>query len=270
MGHVAKYGSGTFCWVDIATDDPEAAASFYKRLFGWTPGGRPSNGGTFRMLKQDGRDVAALYQLSDEDRAGGGRPHWLSYVSVDDVAESARRAQSLGGRIVQAPVDVGVSGKMSLIEDPEGIRFGLWEAKEHIGSQIVNEPCTLCWNELVTSDPDAAGGFYTDLFGWTAETMEMPGGDYTMFSARGHAMGGMMEQPDGAPAHWMVYFSVEDVDDTLRTMDEHGGTLYFGPHDIEVGRLAVVSDPQGAVFSIIAMRQADEPEFPAKDAPAAA
>jgi predicted enzyme related to lactoylglutathione lyase len=121
---------------------------------------------------------------------------------------------------------------------------------------IINEPNTLCWTELTTSDLKAAESFYTQLFGWTPKRSDPASGmEYTEMSNQGQPGIGMMPKPAGMPAHipsyWMPYFMVTDVDATAAKAKQNGAKVMVAPNDIPtVGRFAIVSDPQGAVFAI--------------------
>jgi uncharacterized protein len=128
----------------------------------------------------------------------------------------------------------------------------LWQASQHIGATLVNEPGTLAWNELITSDSGDVR-FYTDLLGLTTSTMDMGGGqEYTLFEVGGQQVGGSMAPPmPGLRNHWQVYFAVADADATAAKATELGGSVVVPPFDSPVGRMAVIGDPQGAVFSII-------------------
>ncbi|MEO6785489.1 MAG: VOC family protein [Chthoniobacteraceae bacterium] len=108
------------------------------------------------------------------------------------------------------------------------------------------------WNELITPDPEAAAKFYGGLFGWTTETMPMPGKPYTMLKHGERFFGGLMSPPQpGIPPHWLHYVSVANVEDTLAKAVGLGASVCLGATDIgEAGRIAVLKDPQGAVFGL--------------------
>lgn len=114
------------------------------------------------------------------------------------------------------------------------------------------------WNELMTTDPDAALAFYGALLGWTTQKMAMPDGDYHVVRVGETSVGGVMAMPPGAqaggmPPAWGSYVTVTDVDATARKATELGGKVVHGPHDIPgVGRMAVIVDPQGAALNVIA------------------
>ncbi|HET9821831.1 MAG TPA: VOC family protein [Burkholderiaceae bacterium] len=120
---------------------------------------------------------------------------------------------------------------------------------------VYRTPGAFSWNELTTSDPEAAAAFYGALFGWTFESMDV-GMPYRVIKAGGTAVGGLMGQPPGSdalPITWGSYVTVADADATARRCVELGGRVVHGPADIpNVGRFVVMVDPQGAVIHAIA------------------
>jgi predicted enzyme related to lactoylglutathione lyase len=258
MGQRTSYAPGTFSWVDLATTDPEAAKQFYGRLFGWQAEDMPAgDAGTYTMLRRDGAYAAALYAQSEDQRKAGMPPAWVSYVTVQDADATATRAAELGATVLAGPFDVVQAGRMAVIADPQGAAFAVWQPREHIGAQIVNQPGALTWNDLLTTDVDAAATFYRDLLGWEVEQVgEMP---YWMIRNGGASNGGLMPIPDdqrsaGVSPVWNAYFAVDDLDEALRTVQAGGGELVAGPIDMDAGRFAAVRDPQGAALSLFAGR----------------
>ncbi len=256
MSEVTSYPPGTFCWVDLATTDAPAAKRFYTRLFGWSFDDNPAGPGmVYTMFNVGGKDVAALYEQGEEQRKQGVPPNWLSYVSVASADETAKKAKSLGGTLISEPFDVMEVGRMALIQDPTGAAFALWEPRKHFGARLVNEPATRCWNELSTGDVERAKAFYTGLFGWGARTQQMGPMVYTTFSNGERPAAGLMriaEEWGPVPPHWLVYFAVDDCDRTVEKAKGLGAKVTAPPMDIpEVGRFAVLEDPQGAAFAVI-------------------
>jgi hypothetical protein len=149
------------------------------------------------------------------------------------------------------PMDVMDAGRMAVVQDPTGATIALWQAKNHIGAQTVNEPGSFTWNELQTPDVDKAAAFYAKVIGWDSQPFE--GSDYTVFNNEGNGIGGAMKPPmEGIPANWVVYFAVDDTDATVAKAKQQGGSVLAEPMDMEgVGRIAVLADPQGAVFAVI-------------------
>ncbi len=205
------------------------------------------------MLEVKGKEVAALYELNPEQRSQGVLPHWMVYISVPSADEAAEKAKSLGGTVLMGPFDVFDSGRMTFIQDPTGATFAVWQPAKHIGARIMNEPGTLAWTELATTD--TAGEFYTQLFDWTSETAEMGGGPYITFMKGEQPVGGMLpmtEEWGDVPPHWMIYFAVADCDRTVDLAASLGGRVQVPPTNIEgVGRFTMLADPQSALFSVI-------------------
>jgi predicted enzyme related to lactoylglutathione lyase len=262
MTEVASYPDGTPSWCDLSTTDLEGALAFYCGLFGWEAGerGGPEAGG-YTMCSLRGRPVAAAAPQMAQQAEQGIPPAWTTYITVADVDALAERVEGLGGQLVSPPFDVLEYGRMCVVTDPSGAPVALWQARQHHGAGIVNEPGAMCWNELTTRDPDAAAAFFGGLLGWETQRQGDQPADYREFRRAGEArsIAGCMpmvgdEWPDWLPPHWMVYFAVDDTDAAAARAVELGGTVSVPPTDIEPGRFAVLGDPQGAVFSIIAMR----------------
>lgn len=259
MPEIDRFETGQFCWADLATTDPGAAKTFYSSLFGWDIEDMPiPGGGVYSMAKLRGRYVGALSEQMEEERAQGAPPHWNVYVNVDDVDTYAKRAEAAGATTFAPPFDVLDSGRMAVLGDPTGAIFCMWQPQQHGGFGLVNEPGAMDWNELLSSDPEKARAFYTELFDWKAETMTMGAGpdaaDYTVFSVADKPVAGLMQTPEGMPMppHWTVYYNVSDCDASAAKVTELGGQIYFGPNFMPtVGKFATCADPQGAVFAII-------------------
>jgi uncharacterized protein len=247
MGERESYAPGTFCWADLGTTDADAAKAFYTRVFGWeavdTSAG---DAGTYTMLKLDGSTVAALYEMGEQERPNR-EPHWSSYVSVEDVDALAARVRELGGEVLAEPLDVMQAGRMTVVRDPTGATVQLWEPREQIGAQRVNDPGCMVWNELASPDPARARDFFGDLLGWTVDPEES---GYGIIRRDGALNGGIRPPQDGEPTHWLVYFTVSSCDETIATIREAGGSVIAGPMDNGLGRVAAVSDPQGAAFAL--------------------
>jgi len=258
MEEITKHQPGTFSWIDLATSDLDAGKKFYSELFGLkavdTPAGPDM---VYTMLMLNDKPVAALYQLNKEQQAQGIPPHWDSYVTVENVDQAVEKVKSLQGTILQEPFDVFESGRMGIIQDPTGAVLALWQPKDDIGTHYKNVPGSLCWNELITTDPDKAKSFFSQLFDWGSETSEMVNITYTAFMQGEMPVAGMYqisEEMGNIPSHWMPYFAFEDCDQSCAKAQELGATVLQPPTDIpETGRFSVLQDPQGAVFAIIMM-----------------
>jgi len=253
MPERTEYAPGTPSWVDLQTSDQAAAKEFYKNLLGWEgfdDQEMPDTGGqTYSLAKHKGRDVAAIAPLPPQQ---GIPPHWNTYVTVADVDATVGQVPNAGGNVVMPAMDVMDAGRMAVVADPTGAMIAIWQAKNHIGAGLVNEPGAYTWNELHTPDVAKAGAFYAKVFGWEPQVFaEM--GDYTVFNLEGNGIaGGTKPQMEGVPPNWLVYFEVGDTDKTAAKAQELGATILAPPMDIPtVGRFSVIMDPQGAVFAII-------------------
>ena len=255
MAVVTKHEPGSFCWPELATSDAGGAKAFYKGVFGWDANDSPAGPDMiYTMLLKSGKNVGALYGLGAQQK--GVPPHWNIYVAVASADAAAKKAKDLGGTLLMEPFDVMDVGRMAVIQDKQGAVFSVWEAKKHIGAEIMNEPGTLCWAELDTTDMKSAESYYTALFGWGAKR----GGEaanqtaYTEWQQGGKSIGGMMTIPKEwgpVPPNWLVYFMVADVDATTKNASSHGGQVIVPPTDIpKTGRFAVIQDPQHATFAV--------------------
>jgi len=262
MGIRTSYPPGVFNWVELATTDPEAAKRFYGELFGWSADDvavpEAYGGGVYTVLRLAGDEVAGLQAQPEAQREAGVQPHWLSCVAVTDADATAARVAELGGTVLTA-YDVMTRARMAILADPSGAFFGAWQAGDRFGAARVNDPGCLTNNELSTDDVDRASDFYGSLFGWRIEEVDTQGGPrYWSIRHEGAAGGGLNGgtrelAPDGSggPPHWMPYFTVVSVDTAVETATAAGGTVLAPPMSIgPTARIAVLADPQGAVFAI--------------------
>lgn len=247
-----KYEHGVPSWVDIGSPDADRASAFYSGLFGWECPDPDEQYGGYRVCTLKGLPVAGMGPQQNP-----GPPMWTSYVNVDDADEIAAKVTGNGGQALMPAMDVMDLGRMAIFADPVGAVFGVWQAGTFPGAGIVNEPGAFSWTELVTTDVDKSKAFYGAVLGWGAETHGDGAGAYTEWQVNGRSIGGMMEKPPMMPAevppYWGVYFTVTDTDATVEKVASLGGSLVMGPMDIEPGRFAVVTDPDGAVFNVITL-----------------
>jgi uncharacterized protein len=246
---------GTFCWVELGTTDNEAAKNFYTQLFGWDYVDNPMGpDAVYSMLKLDGKDVGGLYKLMPDMLAQGIPPHWMSYIATANADETTEKAKTAGATIMNGPFDVFTYGRMAVIKDPTGAVFSIWQAKDNKGSAVWGEPNAVVWNELGTNDTQKAGEFYSNVFGWTKQQFPGPM-EYTVFNNEDKGIGGMYQitpEMGPIPPHWMVYFATEDCDAKVQKATELGAKVMKPAEDIPgVGRFAILTDPQGAVFALL-------------------
>jgi len=243
--------AGTFSWVDLTVPDTKAAAKFYSELLGWTADEPNAEYGGYAMVRTNGKAVAGLTpQMSP-----GAPAAWTTYVNVDDADATAEKAKQAGGQVIFGPMDVMSQGRMALVQDPTGAVIGLWQAGEHRGADVYNEPGALSWNELQTRDIEAAKRFYSQVFGWDPHTNGEGAQAYTEWHLNGKSIGGMMAMPEQVPAavppFWLPYFVVTDAEATTQKAKELGGQVMMPPMTIPQGTFAVLADPDGATFAVI-------------------
>ena len=247
MGTRTSHAPGTLSWIDLTTTDPAAAQAFYTDLFGWvTEDGDTGDGGVYTTARVEGSAVAGMFGPPPE----GAPAAWTSYVTVVDADAAAARVAELGGAVLAPPFDVMDAGRMAVLTDPQGAVFAVWEPRGSIGAERVNDIGCLCMNELATTDLDAAGEFYGALFGWTTEVVDTgPDGPPMQSVLNEGRLNATFSIVTDAPSHWRPYFTVESVAATTERVQGLGGQVLFTA-PIPDGSIALVLDPQGAVFGL--------------------
>jgi len=268
----ATFAEGAPCWIDAQLPDVEAGKRFYGGLFGWTfeafeafedgqedgpedghaygnsyghshghSYGQSADGpyaGAVRA-RLDGEPVAALVPKRD-----GRMPTvWAVYFATPDAQDMADRIRKGGGQIVTTPVPVGPYGIGALAADPEGAVFGLWEAGTHPGFGMRRGTGAFNWVELYARDTATADAFYPGLF---RDALFGPGAVRTF--GRAHISDVF---PAEMPPHFLVHFGVRDCEALLGTVTRLGGRVQVPPFSTSYGRVAVVSDNQGASFALL-------------------
>lgn len=258
----ARNRHGAFIWYELMSAEPNAAAAFYAAVAGWTvrdiaSGGSPG----YRIFHApDGDGIAGLLPLSNEARAAGARPGWLGYVGVDDVDATVEAARSAGATVPMPATDLPGVGRIAMIADPDRAPIYVMRGASELPSTSFspNAEGHCAWNELATDRPDAAIGFDSSLFGWTAgERLPMGAlGSYQLLEHGGESFGAVMPRmPGGPPASWTFYFRVPAIDAAAARVTQAGGTLLHGPAEVPGGSFILIgADPHGAVFALIGPR----------------
>lgn len=240
------WSAGTPCWIDYGAADMDAAKAFYTDVLGWTyTGGEPEYGGYLTCHVKERATAGMAPQMDPSDP-----PRWTTYFATDDAEATAARITDSGGTVVVAPMDVGPMGRMVIALDPQGNPFGLWQAGQHTGVTIHNEPGALAWNDAAVDDPQAAQAFYGAVFGFRFDPIEGMDG-YVTFATDSNPVGGIGGLQPGAPKGWATCFSVASTDGTVATVEKGGGKVTMAAQDTPYGRFAVVEDPWGASFSVM-------------------
>jgi uncharacterized protein len=249
-----SYAHGTPCWTDVTSTDLPRAIEFYRALFGWDAevAAEPEAGG-YTMFKLDGKNVAAGSPPIGEPAAS----YWTTYLASDAVDDTAEKIRAAGGTVLMDPFDVFDAGRMTIARDPTGATFGVWQANRHIGAQLANDPGTMNWNECQTTDAEAAAAFYEAAFGVEVKPYPMAEGrpPYNVIEVGGRGVAGIFEINEhmgDVPPNWSTVFAVANTDETVAKAKELGGTALVEGMDLpDIGRMAVLQDPTGAVFQVL-------------------
>lgn len=261
---------GDFIWYELLTSDADAAADFYGQVIGWSSQDSGQKDMDYRFFSSgDGSDtkdgVGGYMAITPEMAEGGARPAWIGYIAVDDVDKSAAAIVSAGGSILMPAMDIDGVGRMAMVADPQGAVFYIMKgaSDETSYSFAATEPKVghCAWNELATSDPEAAKTFYANQFGWVQEgDMDMgPMGKYQFWWAAGKRfmLGAVMPKlPEMPMSAWGFYFRVPDIDAAVDAVNANGGTMLMEPVEIPGGDYSFNAlDPQGASFGLVGPRR---------------
>lgn len=237
---------GTPTWIDLGVPDLDRAMDFYGAVLGWEFEVGPEEFGRYTTALRRGRPAAALSPVHE----AAGDAFWQVYLATDDVDATVARATSAGATVLAEPMDVMDQGRMAILRDPVGAQVALWQGAAHVGCQVVNEPGALLRNDLITPDPQRARDFYGAVFGFTHDANpDLPMDMTFLRRPDGHEVGGIIGDPGAAASTWTTLFLVEDADAAVRAATQHGGGTN-GPETTPYGRMAQVTDPFGAQFSV--------------------
>ncbi len=244
---------GTPCWVDLGTSDIPRAIGFYSAQFGWdvTQGG-PEAGG-YSTARLHGRMTAGIGPLTGPP---GTPSSWTAYLAASDADAAADKIKNAGGQLMVEPMDVMDLGRMAVASDITGAVFGIWQGRAHTGVQVANVPGALTWTEHMSRDFEGAKAFYAAVFGYEYGDMSSDGFSYATLLINGQqVVGGIGAFPadmqTSHPPYWAVYFGTSDTDAAVATATSHGGQIVRPASDSPYGRMAIIRDDQGAVFSLI-------------------
>ena len=237
---------GRFVWHEQVSSDPKQAQQFYTQLFGWGTEVFKPGEIDYAMISSGGQSHGGFGKAME----GAPPPHWLSHVGVANVDETLLKVESAGGKLAAGPFEMGEVGRMAIVTDPQGAFVSLYQP-ESTDSSVPEG--VFVWDELATTDIDGAQRFYTEVFGWAVKDMGPDFGGYRIFEVGETGIAGLMTLQDASiPAHWQPYVAVADTDATTTKAKELGGSTLMEPMDVPtIGRIAVLRDPQGAVFGII-------------------
>jgi predicted enzyme related to lactoylglutathione lyase len=249
-----------FLWHDLSTKDLDGSKKFYGEVFNWRFDS--SDKGAYTHITAGDEMIGGMRQMDAHEPQP---PSWLAYVGVDDVAATVAAITTAGGTVVMPATTMENVGTFAVTADPSGGVFAAWKSArpgEDVEKPGMPRPFTFCWDELMTTDPAAAGAFYQKVFGWTLRPVDMGGGlIYTLLDRPGvkndrgdqASAGGMMQSPPEMPASfWVAYVGVDSCDRVNERAAAMGATITVPPTDIpNIGRFASWFDPQGAAIAIL-------------------
>lgn len=216
--------------------------------------GRAPDAGGYGFFQKDGKTVGALGPLTEE----GAQSAWTTYFKTDDIHATEGKVVAAGGSVRAQPMDVMGEGWLAQFTDSQGAKFAVWQPGKTKGLEKASEDNTLVWVELHVQDPVRAIAFYNSLLGWRSEEMQAPGMTYRVLSIedgdqQDGSFGGVAPLQEGQQeARWVPYFAAADADDIVTAVEGNGGSVLMPAADVpEVGRIAWLTDPYGAVFAVL-------------------
>jgi len=236
---------GKFVWHEQVSSDPQQAQDFYTGLFGWETEAYKPGEVDYTMISSGGQNHGGFARAME----GAPPPHWLSHVRVEKLEDTIEKATGAGGQLAAGPFEMGEVGRIAIIADPQGAYVSAYEPPDEGPAP----EGVFVWDELGTTDVDGAQRFYEEVFGWTTSDMGDDYGGYRVFNRGETGVAGLMTLPDASiPAHWQPYVAVDDPDAIAARAVEFGGSTLAEPMDVpNVGRIAVLRDPEGATFGIL-------------------
>ena len=247
-----------FLWYELMTTDKAAAGDFYAHVVGWTTQPAEGGSGNYTLFLANGNGMGGMLELPEAACDQGARPGWIGYVGVDDVDDYAQRVTQAGGAVLRAPEDIPGILRSAVVADPFGVSFVIFRGE---GGEMPEVPLKTLghahWHELYGGEVEPTFDFYSGLFGWTKDrAMDMgPMGVYQIIAmGRGEAEGAMMKAPEGGPPpRWNFYFRVDDIKSAIARIEEKGGQVMMGPHEVPSSDWIVQAlDPQGVPFALVA------------------
>lgn len=243
---------GDFCWINMITPQPAKAMEFFGELLGWS---FFEMGGIGHGIRVGNSQVGGLFDQNAPNTPPGTRAHIGVMIRVQSADATVEKVKSLGGS-AQPAFDIFDAGRMAVCQDPNGAGFDPWQPKSLQGFDVdTNLHGAPSWFETMTTDVPKAVTFYTTLFGWQAEVMKLPDGEYTSFKLGEAYVGGLMKatpQMGVEKPSWSTYFTVDDVNATERLAKKLGAEICVPGMDVPgVGRFCALASPQGVPFFVI-------------------
>lgn len=258
------HAQGRPCWFELTTSkgDLAAAGAFYADVMGWNIQDSGMEDFTYHLGRSDGDMVAGLMEMPDD--VAQMPPFWMIYFAVDDADRSAEAIRAAGGRLHREPADIPGTGRFAIAADPQGAAFGILAPQSMAdgsdGGRAFDQSKSGHgnWTELMSTDPQAALTFYSDLLGWQKSTSVDMGemGIYQLFGHDGQDIGGMMGLGNAPFSVWLPYFGANGVTEAMARIQAGGGAIIHGPHEVPGGAfIAIARDPQGAHFAVVGPKE---------------
>lgn len=257
---------GDFIWYELMTTDADAATRFYGSILGWSVAPSEQPDMDYRIFSTGSEQVGGFMALTQEMTAGGAQPCWAGYIAVDDTDAAVEAIKAAGGSVMMGPNDIPGIGRFAFVADPQGAMFYIMTdtsgEESHAFSAYTPKAGHCAWNELSTSNPEAAKAFYGKQFNWKVDGgLDM--GEMGMYEFwgphddRGFMLGAVMpKMPQMPVSAWTFYFRVPDIDVAVEAVKEGGGTLLMEPMEIPGGDYSCnAMDPQGAAFGLVGARK---------------
>jgi uncharacterized protein len=253
---------GSFIWYELITPDADGAKAFYDAVVGWEVGPPSDDHMGYREIRSGNGHAGGMLPLTEEMASHGASPMWLGYIGVDDVDCALAAIEQGGGKVLMPAFDIPGIGRIAMVSDPQDAPFYVMKpippaGQEDASSDVFSpEKVGRCsWNELQTSNPDAARRFYGEQFGWeSSDAMDMgEAGEYRFWDHHCTRLGAVFSAPDaGQPPHWRFYFRVPSIQQAKARVEHKGGRIWMGPHQVPNGEWIIIgTDPQGAEFALV-------------------
>jgi uncharacterized protein len=256
--NTSQSGPSNFVWYELHTYDAAGAEAFYRKVTGWGVQDSGMPGKAYTLITVGSTPVGGLLEKPQSAFVNGSKPGWVGYIGVNNVDDFTARLLKAGG-VVHRPVeDIPLVGRFSVVADPQGAIFVLFEPKgeRQAPQPPPGTPGTFAWHDLAAAEWQSDFDFYSGMFGWSkADAIDMGlAGTYQIFASGNVPIGGMMTRMDKAqPPGWLYYINVDDIDTAISRAVGGGGTITHGPSTVPGGqRIAQCLDPQGAIFGMVA------------------
>jgi predicted enzyme related to lactoylglutathione lyase len=254
---------GKVVFQELITPDLASSKRFYGELLGWEfKDMRLDNGTRYAEASLQGEIVGGMIH---RDMPAGERrqPAWLTFISARDVDAAKATAVTQGARVLLAPRDVPLRGREAIFADPQGAVFAVVATSRGDTPERLAAPGEWIWSSLITTDPDTDAAFYQSLFDYEVFDLapSSPGAQHLMFASGDFLRASANTPPVSNPGihpHWINFIRVIDTSVIAANVLKLGGKVLAGPYtDRHGGQVAIVADPQGAIFGLMEWPEGD-------------